>query len=120
MRIFLISAFSLLMLSGTLKAQKNFSLQEAIQYALANNAQLVIQRTDIADVDAQITEYRAIGMPKLSANVSYNYYLKLPTSIFPNFIEPAIYDVLFDEALLPAGTWVMFNPYLFSLEQNTI
>lgn len=89
------------MLSGTLKAQKNFSLQEAIQYALANNAQLAIQRTDIADVDAQITEYRAIGMPKLSANVSYNYYLKLPTSIFPNFIEPAIYDVLFDEALLP-------------------
>ncbi len=83
------------------RAQDAFTLQEAQAYALKNNHKLQIQRTDVLDVNEQIREYLAIGLPKLSASASYNYFLKLPTSIFPNFIEPAIYDVLFDENLLP-------------------
>ncbi len=83
------------------KAQEAFTLQEAQAYAVKNNYKLQIQRTDVQDVGEQLREYLATGMPKLSASASYNYFLKLPTSIFPNFIEPAIYDVLFDENLLP-------------------
>lgn len=120
MRIFFLSACSLFIHFKPLNSQTSFSLQEAIQFALNNNAQLAIQRTDIADVDAQITEYRAIGMPKLTASVSYNYFLKLPTSIFPNFIEPAIYDVLFDEALLPRRDLVEVQsiPVQFGTKHN--
>ncbi len=82
-------------------AQKKYSLQEAIEYSVSNNIKLNTQKLDIKDVDAQIKEYYAIGMPKLSASVSYNYFLKLPTSIFPNFLSPAIYEVLFDENVIP-------------------
>ena len=92
--------FWLLFAGMPLFGQKNFSLEEAIRYANENNLRLRIQKTDIQDVDGQIKEYYSIGMPKLSGSASYNHYLKLPTSIFPNFISPAIYDVLFDENLL--------------------
>ncbi len=81
-------------------AQKSFSLEEAIKYAKTNSLKLKIQKTDIDDVNGQLKEYYAIGMPKLSASVSYNYFFKLPTSIFPNFLSRPIYDVLYDEKLL--------------------
>jgi outer membrane protein len=71
-------------LFGFTYAQKNFSLDEAIKYAKINSLKLNIQKTDINDVAGQIKEYYAIGLPKLSASVSYNYYLKLPTIIFPS------------------------------------
>ena len=91
-----------LCLSGiTLFGQESFSLEQAKQYALQNSLDLQMKQLDLQDVNGQIKEYLAIGLPKLQANASYNYFLKIPTNIFPNFIEPAIYDVLFDENLLP-------------------
>ncbi|MBK6545524.1 MAG: TolC family protein [Saprospiraceae bacterium] len=111
-------------------SQKRFSLEEAINYARINSNTLNIERTNIQDVDGQIKEYYAIGLPKLSGSVSYNYFIKLPTSIFPNFITPAVYDVLFDENLLPrrdvaigAGVPVQFgtkNNLTAGLELSTL
>ncbi|MBK9223114.1 MAG: TolC family protein [Saprospiraceae bacterium] len=111
-------------------SQKRFSLEEAINYARINSNTLNIERTNIQDVDGQIKEYYAIGLPKLSGSLSYNYFIKLPTSIFPNFITPAVYDVLFDENLLPrrdvaigAGVPVQFgtkNNLTAGLELSTL
>lgn len=101
MKHFLILAVCVISILNQSNAQKSFSLKEAIDYAKINNQQLNIQKLNIQDVEGQLKEYYAIGLPKLSGSVSYNYFLKLPTSIFPNFISPAIYDVLFDENLLP-------------------
>lgn len=95
------SLFILLYYIPSLFSQEAFSLSEALEYARKNNLDLKVKNLDVQDVDGQIKEYTAIGLPKLQANVGYNYFIKLPTSIFPNFIEPAIYDVLFDENLLP-------------------
>lgn len=81
-------------------AQKSFSLEEAVKYAKTNSIKLNIQKTDIKDVEGQIKEYYAIGLPKLNASVSYTHFLKLPTSIFPDFLSPAVYNILFDENLL--------------------
>jgi outer membrane protein TolC len=80
--------------------QKSFTLEEAIKYAKVNNTRLNIQRQDVQDAAGQIKEYYAIGLPKLSGAVNYNYYLKLPTSIFPNFLSRPVYDILYDEKLL--------------------
>jgi outer membrane protein len=96
--IFLLICFFLIHFSD---AQKSFTLDEAIKYAKTNSIRLNIQKTDIRDVEGQIKEYYAIGLPKLSGSVSYNYFLKLPTSIFPNFLDPAVYDILFDENVIP-------------------
>lgn len=101
MKHFLIGAFSFFLFFNSLQSQKSFNLKEAIDYAKVNNHNLNIQKLNVQDVEGQLKEYYAIGLPKLSGSVSYNYFLKLPTSIFPNFISPAIYDVLFDENLLP-------------------
>jgi outer membrane protein TolC len=95
--IFSISLFVFHYLSG----QKSFTLEQAVKYAKTNNVKLKIQKTDIEDVEGQIKEYYAIGLPKLSATVSYNYFIKLPTSIFPDFLSPAVYNILFDENVLP-------------------
>ncbi|MBK8954810.1 MAG: TolC family protein [Saprospiraceae bacterium] len=94
-------AISIFSLSSFTYGQESFTLAEALEYARSHSLDLQIKNLDIRDVDGQIQEYTAIGLPKLQANVGYNYFIKLPTSIFPNFIEPAIYDVLFDENLLP-------------------
>ncbi|MBK6860187.1 MAG: TolC family protein [Saprospiraceae bacterium] len=101
MKHFLILAVFVFSILNQATAQKSLSLKEAIEYAKINNQHLNIQKLNIKDVEGQLKEYYAIGLPKLSGSVSYNYFLKLPTSIFPNFISPAIYDVLFDENLLP-------------------
>lgn len=84
-----------------IRAQNSFTLETAVKYALENNGRLAIQKTDIQDVEGQIKEYYAIGMPKLTAKASYNHFIEIPTSILPNFISPAVYNVLFDENLLP-------------------
>ncbi len=117
---------------GLSYSQKSFSLEDAVKYAKTNSLKLNIQKTDINDVDGQIKEYYAIGLPKLSASVSYNYYFKLPTSIFPNFLSRPIYDVLYDEKLLPeprvypdagAGVPVQFgtkNNLTANLSLNTL
>jgi outer membrane protein len=91
----------LFLVTSISNAQSKFTLQEAIDYAKSNSISLNTDRLNIKDADGQIKEYYAIGMPKLSASVSYNYFLELPTSIFPNFLSPAIYEVLFDENLVP-------------------
>lgn len=99
---------------------KSFSLKEAIDYAKINNQQLNIQKLNIQDVEGQLKEYYAIGLPKLSGSVSYNYFLKLPTSIFPNFISPAIYDVLLMKTCCHDGTLMPVLVYQSNLELKTI
>ncbi|MBV6473841.1 MAG: hypothetical protein JPMHGGIA_02136 [Saprospiraceae bacterium] len=81
--------------------QEGYSLVEAVEFAQKNSLMLQGKQLDISDANEQVREYMSIGLPKLGASLGYNYFPKLPTSIFPNFIEPAIYDVLFDENLLP-------------------
>ena len=44
-----------------------------------------------------------IGYPKLGAKVGYSYFINVPTSILPDFISPAIYDILVKEKLLPTN-----------------
>ncbi len=90
-----------LVITGVAHGQEGYSLADAVEYAQKNSLALQGKQLDLADANEQIREYLSIGLPKLSASLSYNYFPKLPTSIFPNFIEPAIYDVLFDENLLP-------------------
>lgn len=69
---------------GLLSAQnESFTLQEAINYALTNNADIRISQNNIKDADQQIIERRASGLPQLNGTVSYNHFAILPITVLP-------------------------------------
>ena len=72
------------LLSFQIQAQvKEFSLQEAIDFALENNR---TSKNASRDVDAAIKqkwETIATGLPQISASISYNNFLKQPVSLIP-------------------------------------
>lgn len=71
-------------------AQETLSLQEAINYALENNYNVKSAALDIDVAQQKVRETIAIGLPQISGNVNYDYYIKQPVSILPDFISPAV------------------------------
>lgn len=79
--------FPLLLFSHSSIAQSdkvlNFTLEEAIQFALQNNVQ-----AKNSDLDAGINKKRTLeiittGLPQLNASLTYKHNIKLPVSIVP-------------------------------------
>jgi outer membrane protein len=81
-----------------------FTLEEAVSYSLKHAISVEKAALDIANAEAQVKEYQAIGIPKLNAKVDYTNNAILPTSFLPDFISPAIVGVLEGFQLVPAGT----------------
>lgn len=78
-----------LLLPGSLLAQGTFSLKEAQAYALENNPQMKIARFDIAQSQEQVKEVRAIGLPQVNAEGTFNHYPNLPVNLIPaQFFNP--------------------------------
>lgn len=50
-----------------------FTLQQAIDYAMSNNTEVKISQNNIRDAEKQITERTAAGLPQINGTVSYNY-----------------------------------------------
>lgn len=71
-------------------SQQSFSLDEAVNYAMKNSNNIKLAQANIAAADAQITEYKATGIPTVSGNGSYSYYFAIPTQIIPDFLGPAV------------------------------
>lgn len=61
----------------------NFSLQEAIDYALENNRNVKNAQRDIAAAEKQKWETIATGLPQIDANVNYQNFLKQQVSVIP-------------------------------------
>ncbi len=70
---------------------EQFSLEQAINYALANNNEIKISQNNIKDADKQIIERKSIGLPRLSGSIAYNHFAVIPTTILPESfaIDPA-------------------------------
>ncbi len=66
------------------ETQSQFSLQEAIDYALANNRNALNAERDIEAAVKQKWETTATGLPQLSASIGYQNFLKQQVSIIPN------------------------------------
>jgi len=77
-------------LSLSLQGQTNFSMEEAVQYALKNSTQVKLNQLNIVDADAQLMEYKSIGYPKVNADIDFQHYFAIPTTILPDFFSPAI------------------------------
>jgi outer membrane protein TolC len=76
---------SLIFSCGLIAQQENinFSLQDAIDYALINNRQAKNASRDIDAAKQQKWETTAMGLPQIDASVNYQNFLKQQISVVP-------------------------------------
>lgn len=63
-----------------------FSLDQALSYAVANNLTAENARLDIEAAGKRVWETAAGGLPQASASVNYNNNLALATTLIPDFL----------------------------------
>ncbi|MGC8750360.1 TolC family protein [Hydrotalea sp.] len=76
-----------------------FSLQQCIEYAHKNNAQI---KNALLNVQIQQQINRGVtsaALPQLNGGISTNYYPNVAVQSFPNFIAAATYGVLVQEGV---------------------
>jgi outer membrane protein TolC len=84
----------------------NFTLEEAINFALENNYQAINAKRDIVKALKQKWETTATGLPQITANGDYSYQIEQPVSVIPAEFFGG-----------PPGT---FQPVIFSQKQNAL
>ena len=91
---------SLLCINDNWSQSKTFSLEEAIQYATKHSDQYKLDSISYKDAEASITEFKSIGLPKVSGNFNYQYNVIKNQQAIRDFISPSVYRVLFEENVL--------------------
>ncbi|MFC7357866.1 TolC family protein [Jejudonia soesokkakensis] len=99
-----ITLFSFFLATGQSQKNYEFSLQEAITFAIDSNYTAINARRDIAKAIKQKWETTATGLPQLDGNVSYNNNLKQPVTLIP--------------AEFSGGAPGTFVPVTFGTKQN--
>ncbi len=85
--IILIFAFSISM--GLMSQEiKYFSVEQAIDYALENNYQIINAGKDVEAAKYQVKESTSIGLPQINGSVGYNDNIERPVMIIPDFQDP--------------------------------
>lgn len=78
--IILICLLALTGINAQTEAQE-FSLQEAIDYALDNHNDFKRIQMEIDDAEFQIKETRSVGIPKVTGELGYTYTIQIPKSV---------------------------------------
>jgi len=84
----------------TLQAQSSFSIEDAINYANRESDALKLNALEVQEAAESIREFKSIGLPKVDANLNYQYNFIKNKSVITDFISPAVYGVLFNEGVL--------------------
>jgi outer membrane protein len=78
---------TLLLLLAAVKIQAqevtNFSLKEAVDFALKNNYQMLNSRADVDIARNRVKEITAIGFPQLQGEVNLQNFINIPTQVIP-------------------------------------
>lgn len=98
--LFLCAAFGL-------NAQSSYTLQGAIDYALANNANHLNAVVDEQLAEMKKKEIRGIGLPQIGASADMNNFLNIPTSVIPAV------------AFNPMAPADMYVPVRFGIQYNS-
>ncbi len=99
-----IAFWSILSALSAQNPAQSFSIEDAIKYAQEKSLSVQQSKYDFARSKEQVREYTAIGLPKASAKVDYNYNINLPTQLLPDFLSPAVVGTLEAFQLVPPGT----------------
>lgn len=59
------------------------TLEGAVDYAIINHTSMQKAEYDLAHSKAQVREYTAIGIPKVTGKIDYNYFIDIPVSLAP-------------------------------------
>src|SRR3954463_8520459 len=86
-------------------APQPLSLQQAIEYAYSHQASMMNARIDAEISESKVKEVVGMGLPQLSGSFDIKDFEKIPTTTFPDFISPAVYQVLLDENLIKQHTF---------------
>lgn len=70
-------------------AQTTMSLQDAIDYAMQNNPEIINAKLALNDADAQIAERKSIGLPKIDGTLEFNHYPQVPKQALPDVFAMA-------------------------------
>ena len=111
--IAMISAFA----SAAQEPVHQFSVQEAVEYAAKNSAQV---RNALIGIDVQRQtnrEVTAAAYPQASASISGNHYPNVAVQSFPNFIAQATYGVLQQEGVKDGNGNAIVSPSDFGIVQ---
>ncbi|MCX8079963.1 MAG: TolC family protein [Bacteroidia bacterium] len=100
-RLFLYNISFLLIVIFHAQQKISFSIQEAVDYALSHNPQVMVTQSDARISQLKTQEYTGIGLPQISAGLSAQHFVKLPVSILPNFVAPAVYGGLVSAGVAP-------------------
>ncbi len=73
-----------------LRAQeiRSFSLQEALDYAMTNNYDIMKSEKDIEIAKKRVTESTAMGLPQINGSIDYTDNFARPTMIMPPEFSP--------------------------------
>lgn len=103
----LLIAFSVMMFQ--IKAQEvktnSFSLQQSIDYAYKNSPNYLNAENDVLMAKYKRKEVLGMAMPQIGASVDMKNFMKIPTSVLPNFVAPAVYG-----GILAAQTTPNYTP----------
>jgi outer membrane protein len=88
-------------------AQSAYTLQGAIDYALANNATYLNSIVDQQLAEMKRKEIRGIGLPQIGGSADMNNFLNIPTSVIPA------------KAFNPMAPADMFVPVRFGIQFNS-
>ena len=91
--------FTIIFIVGFLvgHTQKSFSLEGAIAYAIEHRCEIEVAALEVKSAEAEINEFKSIGLPQVNAKIDYNYYFYSPINPIEDFITPAIFGVLVQE-----------------------
>jgi outer membrane protein TolC len=92
-RLFTLISLALLFVSGMVHGQnkqtQNFSLSQAIEYALQNSPVVQNSRIDLDIAKKKIWETTAIGLPQANVKLSATYMLTVP-GLYSQFVMPEV------------------------------
>ncbi|MDG1039871.1 MAG: TolC family protein [Polaribacter sp.] len=103
-KLVLLFSFCFIGMCFSQEATNNFSLKEAVSFALKNNYNIKTAQNDVFSAREKKWETTTIGLPKINATVDYQNWLKQQISLLPAEITGG-----------PSGTFV---PVAFGTKQN--
>jgi len=103
-----------------LSAQDQFSLEQAVGYGLSHHSNMKMNDLDYLSAEQTIRGFKSTGMPKVNGGIDYSYYLAVPTQPVVDFISPSIYNVLFQENVIPERALAAPETFKFSFVQPNV
>ena len=75
------------MLFPVLLSAQEFTLDEAVAYAMQNAIEVRDKNLQIARADKDIKEFLSTGLPQINGSANYQYFIDIPVQLVPIFPE---------------------------------